>query len=260
MQNVFFCHKDGANNQGKVLDVKTIKKILHGYGDEITKIRLAGGEPLLHPKIFDIIEMCSNITKDVGMVTNGVLLKKYFDKIISSNLEKITISLHVYNAEKYTQITKINEIVFREIIENIEKISKHKKVKLNAVILKNFNTSTKELRKLLNFCIQNNLDIEFIELDLGTLEQFNFNMYHFSPEQLKSKIERIFCVKMSYSDEKCNYTCKIDNSNIEIHKSLCYNKLCHSCNKYRPIIVYPNGRTNRCRLGKAIIEDLDINL
>lgn len=257
---MFFCHRDGAHGQGELLDVKVIKNILEMYGEKITKIRLAGGEPLLHPEIFNIIEMCSNVTKDVGIVTNGILLEKYFSSIINSSLGKITISLHTYNVEKYVQITKINEDVFKKIINNIEKISKLKKVKLNAVILKNINTSAKELRQLLNFCVKNNLDIEFIEMDLGTLEHIDFEMYHISSEEVKCKIEKIFDVKMNYSDEKCNYTCKINNSKIEVHKSLCYNKLCHSCNKYRPIIVYPNGKMNRCRIGKGFIEDIDINL
>lgn len=254
----FFCHKDGAENKGNLLDMKIIDNILLKYGKEIKKIRLAGGEPLLHPEIFNIIEKCSCHTKDIGLVTNGLLLKKYFNEIIKSNLSKITISLHVYNEDKYEKITKINKNFLKDLIITIKELTKYKKVKLNAVVIKNINTTKDELKKILNFCITNNLDIEFIELDLGSLEQIDFKKYHLSPEDLKSKIEKIFNIEMNYSDEESNYTYKINNSKIEIHKSLCYNKLCFNCLKSRPIIVYPNGEMNRCRMEKAVVDNVDI--
>lgn len=242
------------------LDFQFFKNIIRKYKNHINKIRFAGGEPLLHPDICKMIKIVSPLTKDVGLVTNGLLLSKYIKEIQDSKLPKITVSLHSLNPNTFKKITGIESKQHQEIINSLQQFKKFTRIKINVVILKDLNTNQEELKKLIDFIIENNFNIEFIELDLGSIQHFNFGKYHYAPDRLVDDIRRIKKVYFEFDDLECNWSSTIKNSKIEVHKGLCFNKLCQECIATRPILVYPNGKINRCRLGKSLVPNIDINL
>lgn len=87
------------------------------------KIVLAGlGEPLLHPKIFDIIKLCKDLNYQVELVTNGLLLSpEVTQKLINLRLDSLAISLHSLNDDIYHSITGIKlERVLQNVIPSLE--------------------------------------------------------------------------------------------------------------------------------------------
>jgi hypothetical protein len=86
------------------------EELLNGYKAWVqriqpTRIELAGGEPFLHPNYEEIIIETKNIwkdTKDIIIVTNGLLLPKVSDvflkQLAESNIS-LRISLHIDNDE-----------------------------------------------------------------------------------------------------------------------------------------------------------------
>ena len=54
------------------------------------------GEPLTHPLLVQFLEMASNRGFKSIITTNGTLLKKRGEELLSSNLHKINISLHSF--------------------------------------------------------------------------------------------------------------------------------------------------------------------
>jgi radical SAM protein with 4Fe4S-binding SPASM domain len=55
------------------------------------------GEPLAHPKIKEILDVCNKENVKIQLTTNGILLKRYKDLLISSNcLRQINFSLQSY--------------------------------------------------------------------------------------------------------------------------------------------------------------------
>ncbi len=54
-------------------DLRQMRKIL---GDAIDNIAIEGGEPLLHPELSDILEMCRTVFPNIniGLYTNGIML------------------------------------------------------------------------------------------------------------------------------------------------------------------------------------------
>lgn len=258
--NCFFCHREGTHKSGSFLDFVIFEQTIKRFEKHINKIRFAGGEPFLHPDIFKMIKRALPLTKDFAIVTNGLLLSKYSKQIKESSLPKLTISLHTLNAKSFEIITGLDEKIHQQIIDSIIDLKNHVKIKINVVILKDINTTNEEIEMLINFVIKNNLDIEFIELDLGSLKKINFQQYHFSSEKLRDEVEKIIKSKMKYNPEECSWISYIHNSKIEVHKSLCVNKLCNECIKSRPILMYPDGTINRCRLSKPVLKNIDINL
>lgn len=256
----FFCHRDGAGTNNLFLDFKIFQNIVRKYSNQINKVRFAGGEPLLHRDIFKMVEIVLLLTQNVSIVTNGLLLSKYTKKIKDSKLPKITVSLLSLNSTTFEKITGIKYKQHHEIISSIKELKQFVKIKLNVVILKNLNTSKEELKKLINFAIENNFDVEFIELDLGAIKNFNFEKYHYAPSRLVNDIKDFKNIFFKFNDLESNWISVINNSKIEVHKSLCFNKLCEKCIETQPILVYPNGKINRCRLGKPLIKNIDATL
>jgi len=78
----------------KDIDREYIKKILREAKElGVSEIALSGGEPLLREDIFEIFEYAHNLhIKNLGVLTNGILIKKHFDKL-RTYIEDNTISL-----------------------------------------------------------------------------------------------------------------------------------------------------------------------
>ena len=89
--NCDFCTlKKKSNKFISVEDFNIVLDKLEGYTDYLYFHIL--GEPLMHPKINELIDIASNRYK-VNITTNGYLL----DKITSKNIRQVNISLQSYN-------------------------------------------------------------------------------------------------------------------------------------------------------------------
>lgn len=56
-------------------------------------IVLTGGEPLLHPQIFQIISACKQRGLTVNLTTNGTLVEKYWDELTQTGIDSLSFSL-----------------------------------------------------------------------------------------------------------------------------------------------------------------------
>ena len=56
------------------------------------------GEPLLHPNIKEIFEICNKKNLNVYLTTNGTLIKKNLDLLKSGCAKRISVSLHSFEA------------------------------------------------------------------------------------------------------------------------------------------------------------------
>lgn len=52
------------------------------------------GEPLLHPQLGDILQICHDEGMRINITTNGTLLKKQLDTLIAHPVHQINISMH----------------------------------------------------------------------------------------------------------------------------------------------------------------------
>jgi radical SAM protein with 4Fe4S-binding SPASM domain len=89
-----FC--PGTDREKKIMDVelfRTIMKKLQGYS-HLLHFHVMG-EPLMHPKIDDFLDLCLQYNYRVNLVTNGILLDKKSASILTKKaLRQISISMH----------------------------------------------------------------------------------------------------------------------------------------------------------------------
>ena len=91
-----FCSKD--NREKKEMSVDDFKTVLDKVSDYTESIYLhVKGEPLLHSKLEDILNICENHNVKVCITTNGTLLKSKKNVLIKHNIKQINISLHSEN-------------------------------------------------------------------------------------------------------------------------------------------------------------------
>ena len=61
--------------------------------NDILTVNISGGEPLLNPRVFEIIQRLSNANIYVGISTNGWLYKQKREKLLEAGLKFIQVSL-----------------------------------------------------------------------------------------------------------------------------------------------------------------------
>jgi cyclic pyranopterin phosphate synthase len=130
----------------------------------ITKVRLTGGEPLVKKGIEDIIRRINNIPgiEDIGITTNGLLLKEKAQALKDAGVKRINISLDTLNADKYTEITRGGFL--EDALSGIETAIEYgfAPIKLNVVLMGGVNDM--EIPAFSDFAESKGINLRFIEI------------------------------------------------------------------------------------------------
>ncbi len=167
-----------AGKEKKFLTIKecvTIAEAAVNLG--MTRIRLTGGEPLVHPNITDIVSRLSRMEglKDLSLSTNGILLENMAFKLADAGLERVNISLDSLDEETYRRITRGGDLLktFKGIERSLQ--AGLTPVKINVVLLKGINEQ--EIRRFIDLTLAKELDVRFIEY-MPFLGQKNWQQYY----------------------------------------------------------------------------------
>ena len=189
------------------LNVDEIFKLVQSLAEVgINKVRITGGEPLMRNNITDIILKISQIKNinDISITTNGVLLEKFAEKLFCSGLKRINISLDSLDPETYN---KINGGNLKNVLNGISHAKKFfYNIRINVVLLKGINE--KELSDFIEFGIENNLTIRFLELmpvkamHFQSTQNIDFNQHFLSIETAIAKLEKKYLLTPVKSNEK----------------------------------------------------------
>lgn len=89
-------------------------------------IGLVGGEPLLHPRIFDMIRVAHNRRIKVHIPTNGTLIPDNVDAFLEAPVEMLNISFYGTNSETFTQVTGAKSSLFDNAIRGAEQLARRR--------------------------------------------------------------------------------------------------------------------------------------
>jgi radical S-adenosyl methionine domain-containing protein 2 len=76
--------------------ISSAARLPHG---RVRKVNFAGGEPMIYPKLADIIEFCKNLGLVTSLVTNGALLKERVIARLCGSLDICAVSVDSGKAE-----------------------------------------------------------------------------------------------------------------------------------------------------------------
>jgi cyclic pyranopterin phosphate synthase len=129
----------------------------------ISKIRLTGGEPLLRPKLAELIAPIAGISglRDLALTTNAVLLAEHAKTLHEAGLRRLNVHLDTLDRERFQKITRRNDLgrVLRGIDAAVD--AGYEVIKINAVAIKGL--TEPDLVPLVRFGRERGIEVRFIE-------------------------------------------------------------------------------------------------
>ncbi len=129
----------------------------------IKKIRVTGGEPLVRPKVVDLIEKINNIQgiEEIYITTNAIFLADKVETLAKSGVKGVNISLDSLKEYRFKSLTRRGDL--NKVLEAIDKCIEYGiKVKLNTVMVNDINHD--EIVDFIKLTINKPIDVRFIEL------------------------------------------------------------------------------------------------
>ena len=147
-------------------EIEHVSRIYSEMG--VKKLRLTGGEPLLRRDLHVLIEKLNKIEgiEDIGLTTNGILLKKHGQKLFDAGLKRINVSLDALDDELFGNIND-RGIGARQVLENIHHaLDIGFQVKINMVVKKGVNDQ--DIEQMAAFFKERQHILRYIEyMDVG---------------------------------------------------------------------------------------------
>lgn len=130
----------------------------------VNRIRLTGGEPLIHPDILQIVRRIAAIheIEEVSLTTNAMLLERLAQPLADAGLARVNISLDTLDRDKFRRITRGGGIdrVWRGIAAAGR--AGLAPLKLNTVIVRGLNFD--EIPALAKLTVEKAWHVRFIEI------------------------------------------------------------------------------------------------
>lgn len=140
-------------------------------------VTLSGfGEPLLHPKFFDMVRLLKSLGSTVNTTTNGFLLDRHIEDFCSSGIDEVSVSLDAATEESYRRIRR-NEH-FKKVCGNVRdlietrnrKLAKQPRVRITFVIQRG---NIEEIDAFISLASDMNVDGAYFQAYLNTEKDVN---------------------------------------------------------------------------------------
>ena|ERR1700761_6779714 len=128
----------------------------------LSKLRLTGGEPLLRPKLVDLVAPLANVSgvRDLALTTNGVLLRDAAEPLYEAGLRRLNVHLDTLDRERFRTISRRDDL--ERVLAGIDRaLGAGFSIKLNAVAIKGL--TEPDVLPLVRFGRERNMEVRFIE-------------------------------------------------------------------------------------------------
>jgi len=130
----------------------------------VKRVRLTGGEPLVHPQVVEIVRRIASIPhiEEVSLTTNAMLLERLAQPLADAGLKRINVSLDSLDTDKFKRITRGGDL--NRVWKGIAAAERAhlSPIKLNTVIVRRLNAD--ELSAFARLTIENDWHVRFIEV------------------------------------------------------------------------------------------------
>lgn len=141
----------------------------------VKKVRLTGGEPLMRRNLPALVEQLKNLkgVEDIGLTTNGMLLKAYGSDLYTAGLRRLNISLDALDPKVFGEMNG-RGIKPDYILKNIDYANELGfTIKVNMVVQKGVNDS--EILPMARYFKERGITLRFIEfMDVGNDNGWGF--------------------------------------------------------------------------------------
>ncbi len=192
-----YCFQEAQREKTKFLDKDKVIEILDYFSEKSSKgkkyIQYTGGEPFLHPQIFEIFDYTIKRGWSIRLQTNAMLIPNIDEnkfKIFQNTDASTRVSLDGWNTETHEYLRAKGS--FKKALEGLEILKKYFKYVVTKIVIhsKNF----KELEKYFEFC--DKLDIFGVSTNVLRYEGYAKKLINkkdiIPKESLYKELVRIF--------------------------------------------------------------------
>ncbi|HDR7542063.1 GTP 3',8-cyclase MoaA [Bacillus cereus] len=225
-------------------EIERITRIFVSLG--VRKLRITGGEPLLRRGLPKLIERLNKIdgVEDIGLTTNGSLLKKFAPDLYKAGLSRVTVSLDSLEEERFFYLNG-NRSKVQRVLEGIQAAAEvGMKIKINMVVQKGKNEQ--DILQMAQYFKENKHILRFIEyMDVG-----NYNGWDLKEVVSKQEIADTIHQVMPLERIEANYSGEVatryryigSDEEIGIISSVT-DSFCSSCTRAR---ISAEGKLYTC--------------
>lgn len=223
--------------RSQILSLEEIHTLAKAFVDlGVKKIRITGGEPLVRKGALELLENIGRLQglQELVMTTNGSQLAVMAPAIKAAGVKRLNISLDTLDPVKFKAITRTGNL--QTVLDGIDAARQagFERIKLNSVILKNRNHE--EVTGLVQFAVDNAIDISFIEeMPLGVVSQHNRSEAFYPSDQIRADLSSFFTLlpTLEKTGGPSNYF-KVSGSHTRVgfispHSA----NFCSTCNRVR---------------------------
>ncbi|EEL48117.1 Molybdenum cofactor biosynthesis protein A [Bacillus cereus Rock3-44] len=180
-------------------EIERVTRIFVSLG--VRKLRITGGEPLLRKNLPELIERLNKIdgVEDIGLTTNGSLLKKFAPDLYKAGLSRVTVSLDSLDEGRFAYLNG-NRSKVKTVLAGIQAAAEvGMKIKINMVVQKGKNEQ--DIVQMAQYFKENKHILRFIEyMDVG-----NFNGWELGEVVSKQEILEMIHQVMPLERMEANY-------------------------------------------------------
>ncbi|KAJ3213742.1 hypothetical protein HDU67_002540 [Dinochytrium kinnereticum] len=228
--------------------------------ENVTKIRLTGGEPTIRKDLVEIVAGLNALRplglKDIGITTNGIVLKRKLEDLKSNGLDHINVSLDTLDPLKFELMTRRrgHQTVLSAIRAAVE--MGFKSVKVNAVVIRKVNdqevtdfveTFTKDLPIYVRF-------IEYMPFDGNKWNDDKFIPYRDLLKRIDEKYGGVRKTVDDPNDTSKSYSVPGYKGKFGFITSMSEH-FCGTCNRLR---LLANGGLKVCLFGQTEVSLRDL--
>jgi cyclic pyranopterin phosphate synthase len=166
----------------------------------LSKVRITGGEPLLRPDVSEIIEVLDQAgIEEIGLTTNGQLLRKLAPDLKGAGLSRVNVSLDSLDDDTYANLTRGGRL--RSTLEGIEAalVQGLTPVKINTVVIRGVNHT--EVIRLARWALDRGCSIRFLELMPAGYTQSRYEELFVSSSEVRSELSREYSLRSAVEPE-----------------------------------------------------------
>jgi cyclic pyranopterin phosphate synthase len=252
-----YCRIQGAEHsppKRKLSDEEllTLIHFIHGVAP-LGKIRLTGGEPMLHPGLVELVRKLRtrHPGAEICLTTNGSRLAKLAPALQNAGLTAINISLDTLDEKRFARLTGGGSLP--TMLEGLHAASTEQfaRKKINTVLLRTFNGD--QLCDLVRLAATLGWEIRFIELmPIGPAAGLYNEEFLPAGEALQHLRESFtYLGALSFSGTARRHLFKVDDREIAVgFITPMSHPFCSTCNRIR---LDSYGRLHGCLRGAASV-------
>ncbi len=168
-----------------------VERVIGIFGElGVHRVRLTGGEPLVRK---NLAELCGRLSalpgiSDLSLSTNATLLEQQAEALYGAGIRRINVSLDTMDQAQFAEVTGGGSL--ESVLQGLQKAHDvgFKPIKVNMVALKN--TCMDDYQRVLEYCLQNEFTLRFIEtMPIGTPGR-NGSKQYLSLEAVKESLDK----------------------------------------------------------------------